>query len=188
MKSYIYLFVLLFSAGCVTPTTSPIEAPLTKEERLKLAVNKLHSDMQTISNALERYKEEQGPWPKGRGTLQELVTTGYLKAIPTPIDAEFWDQGHAGQYLFDDRYDKMGGGPENDATIYSGYYRDEYCLAFLREYATDLGTLRSDIFDYQGNDNRYPGEVYGSEAKIYAIKFATDDVSQCEINWVIQYR
>ena len=145
---------------------------------IEQSVTKLYDDLRTIGDAIEKYRAKEGKTPDN---LDALVAGGFLQAVPT-----MGSSLGGGGYEFMKGYDDMDGKGEKDDALYpSTYVPEAICVEFNKRYASaplNDGT----VFDYQAAGGVYPGKVYGTSMKIYAIKWSTTDTN-CELNWVVDY-
>lgn len=156
-----------------------------REAKLSQAATKMYNDFRVINDAVERYEMETGSWP---ADVAALVSAGYLKAVPQPIDAGFQRGApYTGEYNFSATYDNMNAGTVSDAAIVAYYFTDEFCSYLIAKYASAEGTLQSDQWDYEANGSLYPGAVLGKGAQFYGIRWASADVDYCEVEWVVRY-
>lgn len=164
------------TAGCL-----PGHAPTTED-----LAEAIHKDMRSISEAVHSYKVEHGSLPEGDfwKVRSALVLGGHIKDFPTPPAAIF--SRNPVDYRIDAQYDTMDAGPDSDAAIAVWGLRDAVCVEYNRRYASD--TLGPSVYDWQGRGKQYPGEVIGTHIQTYAIKWTSDAVDDCEIEWVVEYR
>lgn len=168
---------LLLTTGCA------VKLPETPEEHATYVYNQMAS----IEKAAQKYKKDHGLFPQARSKEAESMLTegGYIEKFPQPLDVIFGPEGNQSGYRYDSAYDRMDDNPVPDTAIAVWGLRDEICRMFNALYASN-GSGPT-IFDYQANGNRYPGTAIGTDMRLYAIKWKSDAIDDCEINWVIQY-
>lgn len=162
--------------GCL-----PGFAPSTED-----LAEKIHNDMRVISEAVHSYKAEHGAYPEGTfwKVRSVLVLGGYIEDFPTPPASIFAQQPR--NYEISPEYDTMDSGPVKDAAIVVFGLKDEVCREYNRLYASD--NSGPTIYDWEARGKQYPGEAIGTHMKTYAIKWNSDAVDDCEIEWVVEYR
>ncbi len=169
------LTALLFS-GC-QPAKPSSTAVLAEQ---------IYLDLQTINAGAQEYITEHGSLPPGSfwQARATLVLEGYITDYPTPPPAAF--TGKLIDYRLDPEYGKMDTGKTPDAAIAVWGIKDDICREYNRRYAGD--EIGPEIFDWEAKGKKYPGEAIGRHIKTYAIKWDSDAVDGCEIEWVIKYR
>lgn len=162
-------------AGC------PGLLPTTEDLALKT-----YNDMRTIAEAVERYKRDHGALPAGdfHHARAALVLGGYIKNYPSPHPTIFAKKPM--DYRVDPRYDKMDAGSTYDAAVVVWGLKDEFCREFNDRYSSD--NSGPTIYDWEAKGKKYPGETIGRHMTTYAIKWESDAVDDCEVEWVVEYR
>jgi hypothetical protein len=147
---------------------------------------KIYLDLQAINAGAQRYISEHGDLPPGNfwKSRATLVLEGYIQDYPTPPSAIF--AGEPMDYRFDPNYGNIDAGDTLDAAIAVWGLKDEICREYNRRYAGD--EVGAEIFDWKANGKKYPGEAIGRHITTYAIKWESDAVDDCEIEWVVKYR
>lgn len=160
-----------------------------REARLRQAATKFYNDFRILSDAMDEFYRRNGRLPTAAEVNGDkiLVTSGILKAMPTPDLSwkDSTDYGAASVYEWSSSYDNMDGVGAHDSTWLYYYVPNELCAEFNSRYAApplDDGT----VFDYQAAGSQYPGENLGRHHRVYGIKWVTTD-STCELEWVTQY-
>lgn len=173
---FAFIFSTLLIAGCQSAMTS---------SRSDLA-EQVHQDLKTINASAQEYKKDYGRLPGGNfwEARAALVLEGYITHYPTPPSAIFSEEPM--DYRLDPGYGKMDAGDTPDATIAIWGLKDAICRDYNRRYATE--GIGEEIFDWQAQGKKYPGEAIGRHITTYAIKWESDAVNDCEINWVVEYR
>jgi hypothetical protein len=152
---------------------------VAEESREAQLAAKLYADMSAIADAAEAFRKTNGIVPRN---TDELIAAGLIDSVPLLGD----DLG-GGSYFIQTAYADMDGQGELDAAIFSGEYIPEaVCVEFNARYAQAPINESGSVFDYQAAGEKFPGEVYGRDQKVYAIKWKTSD-TVCELNWVIDY-
>lgn len=166
----------IFTLGTLVP--SHAFAELTDQEKNIALAKELHNDMNSIATAVEAYRIKNKVAPT---SVDQLLAGAFLKSVPVMGE----DLG-GGAYLIQKGYGNMDGLGKDDDAIYSGENIPEaVCVEFNKLYAQaplNDGT----VFDYAAAGRKYPGEVYGRQMKVFAIKWERDR-TVCEIDWVIDY-
>lgn len=147
---------------------------------------KIHLDLQTINAGAQKYIAEHGDLPPGNfwKSRATLVLEGYIPDYPTPPPAIF--AGEPMDYRFDPNYGNIDAGKTPDAAVAVWGLKDEICREYNRRYAGD--EVGAEIFDWTASGKKYPGEAIGRHITTYSIKWESDAVDDCEIEWVVQYR
>jgi len=171
-----FLLGVLALAG-FSPGESSAEPP-GPQENVVLAT-KLYADMQSIATAVDIYHKQYKVIPS---STAELLSGAFLKSVPA-----MGKELGGGEYSIQKGYANMDGQGREDDTIYSGENVPEaVCVEFNKRYA-QVPLNEGTIFDYRAAGNKYPGEVYGRQMKVYAIKWESDR-NVCEVNWVLEYK
>jgi hypothetical protein len=167
------LTALTLTSGCM---------PASPEGHAK----QIHKEMQTIYDAAMDYKSDHGSLPHGdfRAAKEELISGGYIKLFPQPHPSIFGKPYPEG-YRLSPQYDTMDAGSDPDYALGLWRLKDEICKAFNNLYSSN--NSGPTIFDFEAAGKKYPGEVIGSDMLVYAIKWKTKDVDNCEVNWVLKY-
>ncbi len=173
--------LLLLAVSSLTSGCMPA-AFLSTEGHAK----RVHKQMQSIYEASEEYETDHGSLPAGRylAPKEELISGGYIKRFPQPHSSIFGKPNPEG-YRYAPRYDNMDASRNPDSAIVLWGLRDEICEAFNNLYSSN--NSGPTIFDWEAAGKRYPGEAIGRNMLIYAIKWKTEDVDNCEVNWVLEY-
>jgi hypothetical protein len=177
MRGLIFaLLAMILMTGCQAGRIAPTED----------LAEKTYNDLGLISEAVTRYKEDHGDFPRGdfwqvRATLFQ---EGYLKAFPSPAPGIF--SGQTMDYRLDTKFAKMDDNAEQDAAIAVWGLKDDFCRAFNNRYSSDHSGAT--IYDWEAAGKKYPGQTIGRHMKTYAIKWESDAVDDCEVEWVIEYR
>lgn len=199
MRKLLILFVTLMVYGCTSMTSqNPVlrheqdeSRLLTAEEfmaRVSQSVSIIYDGMNAISEAAERYAlDHDGRLPPGnmKTIKSQFLDGGYLKAWPEVPPFAFADPV---QYEFNyvNGYDNLDNIGAHDDVIFVPDLKVEVCEEFIRRYSTS--GMQDVIYDYEANNDRYPGETIGRHVKIYAITWArSEKPDYCDIEWVMQY-
>lgn len=164
------------AVGQTTDTGKAVGQAMDPEKAVEGA-EKIYNDILLVSDAVEKYRIQHGDIPND---INPLVQSGLI--VPSMVA----DLG-GGTYAFHKLFDDMDGQGDWDSAIYTtADAPPEVCAEFNRRYAAaplNDGT----VFDYQAAGKKYPGQVFGRDHKVFAIKWETAQAG-CEINWVIEYR
>lgn len=175
------LGLLVLAGSALTAGCMPARPATTGD-----LAERVYSDMRSISEGAQRYRAQHGALPEGNfwQLRSTLVLGGYIKEYPNPPAAIFAKEPI--DYRIDPQYDTMDTGPDPDVAIAVWGLKDMVCEEYNRRYASD--NSGATIFDWEANGKKYPGEAIGKHMTTYAIKWTTDAVDDCEINWVVEYR
>ncbi len=175
------LALLLLSASLLLTGCAPA-IPQSPEEHAA----RVYAQMHSLYSAATNYKKEHGTLPAGppNQIAERLVADGYLKSYPRPDPAIFGRQPIR-PYQIIPNYDEMDAWTTPDPVIYLPGLKDEICRAFNNRYSSNQSGPT--IYDFEANNNKYPGTIIGRHMLLYAIKWKSEDVDNCEIEWVIEY-
>jgi hypothetical protein len=173
LTGLIVFIALTLTSGCM---------PATPEGH----ADRVFKQMQTIHKAATDYQNDHGSLPAGnyKATKEKLISGDYIKSFPLPHPSIFGTPNPEG-YRFSTMYARMDAGPNKDAAIVLWGLKDEICKAFNTLYSSN--NSGPTIFDYEAAGKKYPGEAIGRNMLIYAIKWRTHVVDDCEVNWVLEY-
>ena len=173
LTSLFVLAALTLTSGCM---------PASPEGH----ADRIYKQMKSIHKAATDYQNDHGGLPPGNfsAVKKGLISNGYIKSFPIPHPAVF-GKPYAEGYRIDPAYDTADAGTNPDTIITLWGLKDAICMAFNNSYSSNQSGLS--IFDYEAAGKRYPGEAIGQNMLIYAIKWKTADVDDCEVNWVFEY-
>jgi hypothetical protein len=176
------LFEAALIAGAIVTTGCIPARPLTIEDQAE----RVYKDMAYINKDVHKYMKKHGPLPSisSDSTKALIIKNGYLKRFPSPPPEIFTSKPM--DYELNPNYDRMDAGTDIDAAIQVGGLKDSVCIEYNSRFGSDKSGPA--IYDYEKNNDRYPGEAIGREMITYAIKWKSDAVDDCEIEWVIEYR
>jgi hypothetical protein len=164
---------------------------LTEQEfmsRVSQSATLIYEGLSSISAAAKLYAlDHDGQLPPGNAETVRvlLLDGGYLKAWPVIPPFAFTDPVEI-EFYYMNRYDNMDNIGAFDDVIYAQNLKIEVCKEFIRRYSS-FGT-GDDIYDYEANEDSYPGETIGRYVKVYAISWSkTTSPDYCDIEWVMQY-
>lgn len=177
-----FSLILLFSmmtyalAGCVAITS------MTTEKFGENTAIEIFNILSTVNDAAEKYFLEKGEYPS-RG-LDELVDEGYLGQRPS-IDAAYYESDVTPHVNWSNEYaTEYPGGPNRAAHIQD--LKDGVCNVFTSQYSS-VPELQGVLWDYARSGEAYPAATYGVEAKIFALKWYSEDLNRCEVFMVTSY-
>ncbi len=148
--------------------------------------DRIYKQMKSIHEAATDYQNDHGSLPAGNflAVKKGLISDGYIKSFPIPLPSVF-GKPYAEGYRIDPGYGTADAGPNPDTIITLWGLKDLICMAFNNRYSSNQSGLT--IFDYEAAGKKWPGEAIGDNMLIYAIKWKTDAVDDCEVNWVFEY-
>jgi hypothetical protein len=174
LTGLLVLTALTLTSGCM---------PASPEGHADL----IYKQMKSIHEAATDYQNDHGGLPTGDffAVKETLITDRYIKSYPQPLPSIFGEPNPEG-YRFDPRYDTVDAGMSPDAVIALWGLKDEICKAFNNRYSSNQSGPT--IFDWEAAGKKYPGEAIGTNMLIYAIKWKTNSIDDCEVNWVLEYQ
>jgi hypothetical protein len=151
---------------------------------------RVHKQMTGLQKVLLQYEEENGHLPEGSSASvkKALIAEGFLKRYPRPHSSLFGleTEGTAGEYMFHSEWDRMDEGPTLDSALGLSGLTDDFCRLFNSLYSSD--SSGPNIYDFEANNRQYPATTIGKHMLIYAIKWESETVDDCTIEWVVRYR
>lgn len=199
MRNLLILFVVLVVYGCTSTTSQNVvlrheqdeSSLLTEKEfmaRISQSATLIYVGLNAISDAAKLYSlDHNGRLPPGnkKKIKPQLLDGGYLKAWPMVPPFAFTDPGQ-NEFIYVNGYDNMDNIGGHDDVIYVQDLKIEVCEEFNRRYSNSA--TEDVIYDYEANNDRYPGETIGRHVKIYAISWSRSQRPEyCDIEWVMQY-
>jgi hypothetical protein len=199
MRILLILFVVLVVYGCTSTTSQNVvlrheqdeSSLLTEKEfmaRISQSATLIYVGLNAISDAAKLYAlDHNGQLPPGNKKKIKLqfLDGGYLKAWPMVPPFAFTNPV-PNEFFYVNGYANMDNIGAHDDVIFVPNLKIEVCEEFNHRYSNS-GT-EDVIYDYEANNDRYPGETIGRHVKIYAITWArSEHPDSCDIEWVMQY-
>ena len=156
------LFICFLAANISFPgDVSAVESTATRTPQQLAKI--VFDDLSMLAAAVENYREKNLRLPQ---STTELMAGPQSIIESIPVYAKELGRG---EYSLRLQYDNMDGQGTWDDTIYTGdQIPTAICLEFNKRYGSPPLNNES-VFDYQAAGNKYPGEVFGREIKLYAI-------------------
>ena len=204
MKKFLVLFIVLFACGCsnIVPASMGLggttlrhesveDSLLTEEEfmeRVSQAATQVYEGLSAISDAAKLYaidNDDRLPTGGSSDVRALLLDRGYLSAWPE-VPAFAFTNPEQGDFKYSGGYADMDGVGAFDDVIYAQDLKIEVCEEFSRRYSSP--GLEDVIYDYEANEDNYPGETIGRHMKVYAISWSkTTSPDYCDVEWVMRY-
>ena len=199
MNKLLALLVVMIVQGCAGDTLQRTELLhehnevklITEQEfmaRVARSATLIYEGLSSISTAAQLYAQDhEGRLPSGNSDKVKklLLDGGYLNAWPVIPPFAFTNPVQD-ELSYMNRYDNLDNIGERDDIIYAQDLKIEVCEEFSRRYSSP--GLEDVIYDYEANEDNYPGETIGRHIKVYAISWSkTTSPDYCDVEWVVRY-
>ena len=199
MNKFLALLVVLIVQGCAADTLQRTEllhehdeAKLITEQefmaRVARSATLIYEGLSSISTAAQLYAlDHEGRLPSGNSDKVKklLLEGGYLNAWPVIPPFAFTNPAQD-ELSYMNRYGNLDNIGELDDVVYAQDLKIEVCEEFSRRYSNS--GLEDVIYDYEANEDNFPGETIGRHMKIYAISWSkTKSPDYCDVEWVMRY-
>lgn len=156
--------------------------------RVQRSANLIYEGLKDIKAAVELYAlDHEGTLPDGpyEQVVQKLIDDGYLEKWPeVPLFA--FTEPYQREIKYYRNYDDADSNGVQDTILFVQDLKIEVCEEFSRLYASP--GLAKDVYDFEANNKRYPGEAIGRDIKIYTIIWSKKTMPDfCDIHWVLKY-
>jgi hypothetical protein len=141
-----------------------------------------------VREAVDLYAKDNGgalPSEEDPDEKKILLEGGYLEEWPLVPTFAFTEPVQKEIRYFDNFADMDDSGAVEDVIIVQNL-KTEVCQDFVRRYASP--GFGENIYDYEAEGEKYPGQTIGRHVKIFAINWSVSSVRDiCDILWVIRY-